>query len=722
MAATAISVARRRALTVALRALGGPSPKKYPCFAPRVFHGFCTSQSINDQPSESPDRPPHPSAGGATELASPREDEKGRPRRRPTESSAPLHETICYMMAKRPWTTRLQNSIRSLCSSFDQELVLAVVRGAREPDHALRFFRWVEKTGFRHDTATYGEIVRLLTRHRMLNHARGLILDDMPKRGLQPDERMLAALIEGYGLAGIPQEAVKIFRRMPELGVERGVRSYDAFFKAILRSGRAMMAKRVFNQMLREGVEPTLFTFNNLIWGFCLCQRMSTAARFLAEMKERSILPDVVTYNTFVGGLRRPRPNSITYALLIKGYASSGKVGEALRFFAQMVEKGIKPTEQTYSALLPGLCGDMERLGEAKKLLGEMTERHIGLRDGSVFLNLISGLCGAGRLDEALQVLPMMEGLKARADLSHYNFLLENLCRESRYDRAVEMVDEVVEKGVLLDPRSSSSEMSPGAYNPVIEYMCRNGLTKKAEALFRQLMKKGADDPVAFDNLIRGHAREGTPESAADILAIVNRRGVTTESDAYAMLVESFLGKGDPAVAKATLDSMIEQGHLPSPSLFRSVMEALFEDGRVQTASRLMRSMIEKGVRENLDGHVEEALGRINLLWVNECAPDVDRLLLVLCDKGKTIAALKLAEFGLEAECEIDFSTYDRGYTLLCKIKKKGGATNQKGCQALIKSLIAEGKTEQADTLYRLVFGHARGKRSGASAEGEEAA
>lgn len=440
-------------------------------------------------------------------------------------------------------------------------------------------------------------------------------------------------------------------------------------------------------------------------------------------------------------------PNSITYALLIKGYASGGKVGEALRLFAQMVEKGIKPTEQAYSALLPGLCGDVERLGEAKKLLGEMTERHIGLRDCSVFLNLISSLCGAGRLDEALQVIPMMEGLKARADLSHYNVLLENLCRESRYDRAVEMVDEVVEKGVLLDPRSSSSEMSPAAYNPVIEYMCRNGHTKKAEALFRQLMKKGADDPVAFDNLIRGHAREDTPESAADILAIVNRRGVATESDAYAMLAESFLRKGDPAVAKATLDSMIEQGHLPSPSLFRSVMEALFEDGRVQTASRLMRSMIEKGVRENLDvahrileallmrGHVEEALGRINLLRVNECAPDVDRLLLALCDKGKTIAALKLAEFGLEADCEINFSTYDRvldalseegktmrAYTLLCQIKKKGGATNQKGCQALIKSLIAEGKTEQADTLYRLVFGHARGKRRGVPAEGDEAA
>ena len=45
---------------------------------------------------------------------------------------------------------------------------------------------------------------------------------------------------------------------------------------------------------------------------------------------------------------------------------------------------------------------------------------------------------------------------------------------------------------------------------------------------------------------------------------------------------------------------MIENGHVPESSLFRSVMESLFEDGRVQTASCLMKSMVEKGVNENM--------------------------------------------------------------------------------------------------------------------------
>ncbi|XP_078442939.1 tetratricopeptide repeat (TPR)-like superfamily protein [Wolffia australiana] len=743
--------------------------------SPQLLRGFCTAtdQSVGEAVPESVDLAPTTTITTTTEKGAER---KGR--RRPA-GSAPLQETICHMMAKRAWTTRLQNSIRSICPSFDEELVLAVVRGAREPDHALHFFRWVEKTGFRHSAGTYGEMVRLLARHRMLNHARCLILEDMPKRGLAPDEKMLAALIEGYGLAGIPQEAVKIFRRMPELGVARGVRSYEAFFKAILRSGRAMMAKRYFNQMLREGVEPTIFTFNTLIWGFCLCRRMATAARFFSAAKDRGVSPDAVTYNTLLGGWVRCgklgdaqkvfeemaqaglAPNSISYSLLIKGCVVAGELEAALQLYAKMGDKGIRPTEQTYAALLPGLCVEPGRLGEAKRLLDEMAERRIPLRGAaSAVLRLISGLCEAGRSDEALQVLQTAEeGLQARPMLAHCDVLIKSLCAEGRQARAADLARQIVERGLILDPRSSGSiltgdngdggsssssstsppsssslGLSPGAYIPVIEHLCGNGSTKEAEALFRHLMKRGADDGAAFSALIRGHSAEGAPEAATDMLSIAGRRGIAVEGGALAALAESFLRQGDPAAAKTSLDAMMERGELPSAELFRGVMAALFEDGRVQTASRLMRSMVEKGVKENQDlvqrvleallsrGHVEEALGRIRMLRLSGCAPDMDGLLLALCDKRKTIPAASAAEFALDEDCDVAVSTLDRvldaltadgktmrAYALLCKLKSKGGLmANQKGCHALVKTLVEQGKTDEADRLYRLVFGKPR--------------
>lgn len=75
---------------------------------------------------------------------------------------------------------------------------------------------------------------------------------------------------------------------------------------------------------------------------------------------------------------------------------------------------------------------------------------------------------------------------------------------------------------IILRPENSF-EMEPSAYNPMIEYLCDNGKTVKAETFFRQLMKKGVLDSVAFNNLFRGHSKEGNPEFALEIATIMSR-------------------------------------------------------------------------------------------------------------------------------------------------------------------------------------------------------
>ncbi|GAU37748.1 hypothetical protein TSUD_102640 [Trifolium subterraneum] len=564
---------------------------------------------------------------------------------------------ISRMLANRDWTTRLQNSIRSIAPKFDSNLVYNILHATTtNPDQALKFYRWLERSNlFIHDTNTTLKMIQILTRYSKLNHARCILLD-LPKKNLPYDEDMFVALIEGYGRAGIVQEAVKIFQKFDK----KTVKSYDALFKVILRRGRYMMAKRVYNAMLREG---------------CV---------------------------------------------------DAGRVDRAVEVFEEMKNNGIKPNAVTYTTLLPGLC-DADKLVEAGNVLGEMVERYIAPNDNSVFMKLMNCHCKVGNLDDAVNVLKAMIRLSIPTEAGHYGVLIENFCKANVYDRAEKLLDKLVEKDIILRPENSF-EMGPSAYNPMIEYLCDNGRTVKAETFFRQLMKKGVLDSVAFNNLIRGHLKEGNPESALEIATIMSRRGVSSDSDSYRLLTESYLRKGEPADAKIALDHMIESGHQPDSSLYRSVMESLFEDGRVQTASRVMKSMVEKGVMENMDlvskileallmrGHVEEALGRIDLLMQNGCEPDFDHLLSILCEKEKRIAALRLLDFVLEKDIIIDFSNYDKvldtllaagktlnAYSVLCKILAKGGATDWSSRDLLIKSLNQEGNTKQADILSRMI-------------------
>ncbi|XP_020599465.1 pentatricopeptide repeat-containing protein At2g37230, partial [Phalaenopsis equestris] len=517
--------------------------------------------------------------------------------------------------------------------------------------------------------------------------------------------------------------------------------------KAILRRGRVLMAKRIFNSMNREGVPPALSTYNILIWGFCLSMKMETAKRFFSEMKERGFSRDIVTYNTLLNGWVRAKKmdeaqkvfdeivaaglvcNSVTYNLMIKGHVSCGNVDDGIQLFDEMKSKELTTTERTYAALMPGLCDDVNRTAAALKVCKEMAEMRINPRDKSIFFRLITTMCRAGDLGGALDLHRLMDQFQVLLDSRHYSILIESLCNDAKFDQAIEMLDELLEKGILLGLQSLPIEAS--AYNPIIDYLSCHGHTLKADTFFRQLMKRGVDDKIAFNHLIRGHAKEGNPELAFEVLKIMNRRGVESDADAYELLIYSFLKKSEPADAKTVLDSMVEYGHLPSPALFRSVMVALFDDGRIQTASRVMKIMIEKEVKENQDiaqkiieallirGHIEEAIGRINLMIMNGCMPDLDSLVVYLCENKHPIAALKLVEFVLERDYDISFSSYDRlldalyiadkilpAYSILCKIKAKGGAVDKKGSETLIKTLNAQGHTKQADILSRILSGN----------------
>uniref|UniRef100_A0A0D3EZN9 Pentatricopeptide repeat-containing protein n=1 Tax=Oryza barthii TaxID=65489 RepID=A0A0D3EZN9_9ORYZ len=109
----------------------------------------------------------------------------------PPRREEPLHETILYMIRRRPWTTRLENSIRLLSPTLAAPLVHGVISGAAaagRADLALQFFRFAyRRAGFSPEPATFSLLIPILASHHMLNHARCL-LDTMPSFSIAPKE------------------------------------------------------------------------------------------------------------------------------------------------------------------------------------------------------------------------------------------------------------------------------------------------------------------------------------------------------------------------------------------------------------------------------------------------------------------------------------------------------------------------------------------------------
>lgn len=236
---------------------------------------------------------------------------------------------------------------------------------------------------------------------------------------------------------------------------------------------------------------------------------------------------------------------------MIKGCVFAGRVEDGLRLLEEMKSFGIKPNDFTYVTLLPGLC-DAEKMSEAQAIVKEMVGRHIALKDNSIFIRLMTSQCKLGNIDAAEDVLNAMIRLSIPTETVHYGVLIENFCKAGAYDRAVKLLDMLIEKQIVLSSQGAL-EVESAAFNSVVEYLCNNGQTKKAETFYRQLMKIGIQDQVAFNNLIRGHSEEGSPDSAFELLKIMIRRKVPSEGSAFKLLIESYLKKGEPAMLKRLL-------------------------------------------------------------------------------------------------------------------------------------------------------------------------
>lgn len=98
------------------------------------------------------------------------------------------------------------------------------------------------------------------------------------------------------------------------------------------------------------------------------------------------------------------KPNAYTYAVLIKGLARGGKVGEAGKYLVEMVGVGMMPNAGTIAALFEAFVkeGKVEEGGEVLRVLTDKgyvpdekaVREQLGDKRGPVFRSVIGLLFG----------------------------------------------------------------------------------------------------------------------------------------------------------------------------------------------------------------------------------------------------------------------------------------------------------------------------------------
>ncbi|KAL3576571.1 hypothetical protein D5086_021854 [Populus alba] len=189
-----------------------------------------------------------------------------------------------------------------------------------------------------------------------------------------PKEALFCDIINFYGRARLPENALKLFDELPSFRVQMTVKSYNSLLSVFLMCKDFDKMRELFVGIEKLG-KADACTYNLLIRG------LKEAFKLKTDM--------VKVYRVY--------PNAYIYASLIKGVCKNGELSLAFRLKKEMIRNKIELDPAIYSTLISGLF----KAGRKEEALGvweDMKERGI----------LFDGFCNGMQFKEAAFILDEM--------------------------------------------------------------------------------------------------------------------------------------------------------------------------------------------------------------------------------------------------------------------------------------------------------------------------
>eukprot|EP01018_Ginkgo_biloba_P008625 Gb_28755 [translate_table: standard] len=142
-------------------------------------------------------------------------------------------------------------------------------------------------------------------------------------------------MITGYAQNGHFNETLKLFRHMQQRGVKPDSETLVSVLPACANLAALHKGKEVHDEIIRSGVQSDLFVGNALVDMYAKCGSIEDARKMFDKM---------------------PRRDTVSWTVIIIGYAMHGCGKEALQLFENMQNSGTKPDHVTFIGVLSACC------------------------------------------------------------------------------------------------------------------------------------------------------------------------------------------------------------------------------------------------------------------------------------------------------------------------------------------------------------------------------
>ncbi|EYU34833.1 hypothetical protein MIMGU_mgv1a022327mg [Erythranthe guttata] len=212
---------------------------------------------------------------------------------------------------------------------------------------AIKLFEVMKCKGPLPTVRSYSVLIKNLCKHGHLKEAIDYF-DEMVDSGCGPDAAVYTCLMTGFA----NQKKMNIKNCQPD------GRLYNALIKMMVNRRMPDEAVKIYKKMVQSGFRASVHTYNMIMKSYFVARDCEMGLAGWEEMKRRGFFPDENSYTVLVGGLVR-----------------QGRLNESCRYLEKMIDTGMRAPRIDYKNFSAGLYRSggrncLEDLAEKMKLSG----------------------------------------------------------------------------------------------------------------------------------------------------------------------------------------------------------------------------------------------------------------------------------------------------------------------------------------------------------------
>ncbi|XP_059452343.1 putative pentatricopeptide repeat-containing protein At1g16830 isoform X1 [Corylus avellana] len=354
----------------------------------------------------------------------------------------------------------------------------------------------------------------------------------------------------------------EVFRMMLGKGYHLNAETFEMLLNCFCKMSKLVEAYQVLGRMITLGIPIHVNVWSILVNGFCRLRKFDIACDLVEKMVRTGCFPNVVTYTTLIKGFMESKmvddaiqilnimesrghaPDLVLCNVLIDSLSKVGRYDDALDVFVSLQTQNMAPDSYTLCSLLTTICLSRRFSLLPKLVLGIVVEADL------VVCNALLNIFGkAGFPYLSVELYNDMLGSGFTPDKYSFVGLLSGLCEARRIDEAVNAYH-----GILMNYPGQDAHI----HTVIIDGLIKVGKFYRAIRLFRKaIAEKYPLDVVSYTVAFRGLLKSGRTGEACTLYNQMKEAGISPNAHMYNVMLSLFCRQRDLKMVIQLLQEMI---------------------------------------------------------------------------------------------------------------------------------------------------------------------